>query len=486
MKKTLLLLCISTAYAFSAAAQTQDKKWNIGLHGGASQFNGDYRNDFYKTKDMSFYGFGGLSVSRYLGTHVDISLLATKGSIGFNSPTGKSSTDVSTATLNLRFNILGPKSFVRPYVFVGGGAMLFDKNLSISEKKVDYVAPSFGGGINFKMGPSVMLNLQETFLYSTSDKRDGVISGGNDSYLFHMAGLTFNFGKKKDRDNDGIADRNDKCPDTPVGVVVDKTGCPVDTDKDGVADYMDACPEIAGVELLKGCPDKDGDGITDNDDRCPDVAGLGVLKGCPDGDGDGIADLDDKCLDTKAGYKVDATGCAMDNDKDGIINEDDTCPDAAGTAALKGCPDTDGDGVADNEDRCPEVKGTIENKGCPEITKEEEKKITQIANRIFFENNSDKLKVGSLEQLDQLSAILTKYEGANLLIEGHTDTNGSDEYNMTLSQKRTESVKVYLTGKGIAESRLTATGFGETMPIADNKTSAGRAKNRRVSLKTSY
>ncbi|MBK7389874.1 MAG: OmpA family protein [Bacteroidetes bacterium] len=153
---------------------------------------------------------------------------------------------------------------------------------------------------------------------------------------------------------------------------------------------------------------------------------------------------------------------------------------------MKGCPDTDGDGVADNEDRCPTVKGNIANKGCPEITKEDVKKITQIASKIFFETNSDKLKVASTVQLDELANILKKYDAANLIIEGHTDSQGEDEYNMSLSQKRTESVKMYLMGKGIMESRLTATGFGESKPIADNKTADGRAKNRRVELKTEY
>ena len=63
---------------------------------------------------------------------------------------------------------------------------------------------------------------------------------------------------------------------------------------------------------------------------------------------------------------------------------------------MKGCPDTDGDGVADNEDRCPEVKGSIANKGCPEMKVEDIKKITQIASKIFFETNSEKLKTASL------------------------------------------------------------------------------------------
>ena len=121
-----------------------------------------------------------------------------------------------------------------------------------------------------------------------------LLAGKKDAYLSHMAGLTFNFGNKKDTDNDGVSDRNDTCPDTPAGVAVDKNGCPLDADNDGVADYLDACPNDAGIASLNGCPDTDKDGV---------------------------ADINDKCPDTKIGTKVDATGCPMDNDKDGVTKQ---------------------------------------------------------------------------------------------------------------------------------------------------------------------
>jgi len=488
MKKLLLAACMCIASTVSLNAQTEDKKWNIGLHGGIEQYSGDLGKGFYKyNAGDPVYGFAGLSISRYIATHFDLNLLFTKGEVGYRDDTAKFTTGLSSVTFNLRFNLLGPGSFVRPYLFAGAGALLFANNPTVKEKsKIDYAVPSFGGGLNFRLSPSVMFNIQEMVQYSTNDDKDGYIGGSNDAFLLHTAGVTFNFGKKQDEDKDGVNDRADKCPNTPAGVAVDKTGCPLDKDKDGVADYIDDCPDAAGTKELKGCPDKDSDGIADKDDRCPEVAGLAALKGCPDADKDGVADIDDKCPDTKPEYKVDVTGCPMDNDKDGVMNEDDLCPDLFGLLVFKGCPDTDGDGVADNEDRCPTVKGTIANKGCPEMTKADVKKITQIASKIFFETNSDKLKVASLVQLDELAEILKRYEGANLIIEGHTDDVGKDDYNMTLSQKRTESVKTYLMGKGIMESRLTATGFGESKPISDNTSSTGRAKNRRVELKTSY
>lgn len=486
MKKLLLFISLYLMSAIALQAQTADKKWNVGFHGGVAQYKGDLGNDFYET-DGPFYGFGGISFSRYLGNRLDFNIFVTKGMVGFNGDSGRFKSALTTGTANLRFNILGADAFIRPYIFVGGGALMFAKNPTIDKSRFDYAAPSFGAGLNFRLGPAIMLNIQETALYSTSDVRDGAPElDENDTYLFHSVGLTFNAGNKKDADGDNVADRKDKCPDTPAGVKVDDDGCPLDKDKDNVADYIDDCPDVAGTAALKGCPDKDSDNIADKDDRCPDIAGLSELKGCPDADKDGVADIDDKCPDTGTQYKADATGCPMDNDKDAVFNEDDACPDLAGILALKGCPDTDGDGVADNEDRCPNEKGTIANRGCPEMAKEDVKKITQIASRIYFEFNSAKLKAVSLPQLDALADIMKRNEGANLTVEGHTDNVGEDAYNMELSQKRTDSVTQYLMSKGLLESRLTAKGLGETEPIADNKTKAGRAKNRRVVLKTSY
>ncbi|PVX47859.1 outer membrane protein OmpA-like peptidoglycan-associated protein [Flavobacterium sp. 103] len=290
----------------------------------------------------------------------------------------------------------------------------------------------------------------------------------------------------KDTDNDGVSDRNDKCPNTPAGVAVDKTGCPLDKDIDGVADYLDECPDVLGLGTLNGCPDTDKDGIADSKDRCPDVAGSVDLKGCQDVDKDGVADIDDKCPNTTAGYKVNASGCPLDNDNDGVANEVDLCPDAAGPLALKGCADTDGDGVTDNVDRCPSEKGNIIDKGCPTIAPVDVKKIADIAGKLFFENGSAELKISSYVQLDYLVVILKRYNATDLQIGGHTDNVGGDLANIDLSKQRAESVKTYLISKGIPETRLTALGFGDGKPIADNKTASGRAKNRRVELITTY
>ena len=113
-------------------------------------------------------------------------------------------------------------------------------------------------------------------------------------------------------------------------------------------------------------------------------------------------------------------------------------------------------------------------------------KIALAAKGINFETGSDKILAESFDDLDNLVKILNEYKEAKVAIEGHTDNVGVPAENLTLSQKRSDAVKAYLVSAGISESRLTATGYGDTKPIADNKSKAGKAKNRRVDFKLAY
>ena len=339
--KKLLFLSICIAFTLAAKAQTEEKKWNIGLHGGVTQYNGDLGRDWYETGN-TMYGFGGISVSRYLGKLFDANLLISKGTIGYNNGTTAGfKSDFNAASINLRFNIVAPEYIVRPYVMAGVGAVLFDNQLNFHTENYDYILPTAGAGINFRLSPEIMLNLQETFMFSNKDRRDGIDNANGefkkkDAYLTHMFGVTVNLGSSADADKDGVSDKKDECPDTPPNVMVDKMGCPIDKDADGVPDYLDNCPDVTGSKTLSGCPDKDNDGVEDSKDRCPDQAGTISLKGCPDADRDGVADLDDKCANTKQGTRVDAKGCPMDSDGDGVMDDMDRCPDLAGVMGLKG------------------------------------------------------------------------------------------------------------------------------------------------------
>jgi outer membrane protein OmpA-like peptidoglycan-associated protein len=123
-----------------------------------------------------------------------------------------------------------------------------------------------------------------------------------------------------------------------------------------------------------------------------------------------------------------------------------------------------------------------------EVTKDIPLKKIEIGNaivlrNIFFDFDKATLRPESFNELDRLVKLLTENPTIKVEISAHTDSKGSDEYNMKLSQKRAESVVNYLIGKGISKDRLIARGYGETQPIDTNDTEEGRQNNRRVEFK---
>jgi len=468
--------------ATSGHAQNADKKWGLSGYATLLQYRGDLGSNYWDTRNAT-YG-GGLTLSRYISKGFDINLSANQSTLRYPAEAGTftggsgSSLDgrrfyanVSTFGLGLKFKLpLKDEFFVHPYILVQPGyAYIYsDRYATPTALNNRNTFGTFDGqgalGLDFRLGGGASLFVQagQHWLFTDDDALDGVkgrddsFTEGYDRYLQFSAGITANFGKAKDTDGDGVPDRKDKCPDTPAGVKVDVTGCPLDTDGDGVADYQDKCPDVKGLVALQGCPDTDGDGVTDLDDKCPTTpAGVKVdAKGCPlDGDGDGVPDYLDKCPTTPAGVKVDDKGCPLDRD---------------------------GDGVPDYQDKCPDQAGPASNQGCPEI-KAEDKKILQEATKyINFDFNKSTLKPSSFTRLEQMVRILNDYPDYNLSIAGHTDSKGEDNFNLKLSYARATAARAYMLSKGIPAERIESRGYGETKPVADNKTAAGQALNRRV------
>ena len=216
-----------------------------------------------------------------------------------------------------------------------------------------------------------------------------------------------------------------------------------------------------GVEPRKPVElDRDHDGILDVVDRCP----------AQPEDKDGFED-DDGCPDP-------------DNDKDGVLDVADRCPIVPGVEANQGCPDTDADGdtVVDRLDRCPTEIGPPDNNGCPQpqklVTIGDDK--LEIVESVYFKLDSAIIEPRSFELLDNVATVLAAHGALVIRVEGHTDSQGDDAYNLELSQRRAQAVVDYLVGKGVERARLQAQGFGETKPIANNRTRDGRAQNRRV------
>jgi outer membrane protein OmpA-like peptidoglycan-associated protein len=285
-----------------------------------------------------------------------------------------------------------------------------------------------------------------------------------------------------DRDNDGVIDKKDICPDDSGRVSMQ--GCP-DFDGDNVTDSADACPDLAGLLKYNGCPDSDEDGITDDKDSCVNIPGPLATNGCPDRDGDGVVDPSDDCPDVPG--VASARGCP-DKDGDGIMDKDDACPDKPGEATHFGCPDTDKDGVYDNDDACPDKPGPAQNNGCPLVEVAQKRDDLQEKLRTAFENlefqtGSAVISPVSLPSLADLAKVLNKNTGYKLAIEGHTDNVGYPAANLALSLARANAVKQYLSTQGVDIGRIKATGYGDTRPVAQNTTPAGRSRNRRVEMR---
>lgn len=169
---------------------------------------------------------------------------------------------------------------------------------------------------------------------------------------------------------------------------------------------------------------------------------------------------------------------ALDSDGDGVFDEYDECPGTPAGVEVDdvGCPvDSDGDGVPDYLDECPGTAAGVEvdDVGCPfPVSK---------SIKVLFDFDKAVVKDKYHGELHKIADYLERNPETDMVVEGHTDSIGPAEYNMRLSQKRAANVKAYLVDKlGIDADRLTAKGFGETRPVADNSTKEGRQQNRRV------
>ncbi len=209
-----------------------------------------------------------------------------------------------------------------------------------------------------------------------------------------------------------------------------------------------------------------------------------------DSDGDGVFDDKDECPNTPRGATVDARGCPSDSDGDGVFDGIDQCPDTpkGATVDARGCPsDSDNDGVLDGIDKCPNTPaGTkVDETGCPvEVEKFIDTGLISTTS-ILFDLDKATLKPESKTELDRLGAILIQVPDLAVEVGGHTDATGTDQHNLKLSDARAMAVRDYLVANfpQIVAGNLVSKGYGESTPVASNKTKEGRAQNRRVEFK---
>jgi outer membrane protein OmpA-like peptidoglycan-associated protein len=472
-----LLLAVMMVLALSSKAQNSNNPWALSFGansidtrtsagGGNNWLDRHFSQPFNVSENWNILpSVSYLSLARSVGNNFSVGIQGSINKIGKfvvfdpSNPNHNSCGYVVTnpgdlmyyaADANVKYSFMSliKSKVIDPSIRIGGGyTWLGDKSFGTVNS---------GVGLTFWFTENLGLVLESTYKKGFGDRNayGDVYTPVAPSHFQHSVGLTFQFGGK-DTDGDGIYDKDDACPE--VAGLKQFNGCP-DTDGDGIIDGSDACPTEFGLAALNGCPDRDGDGIADKDDACPDTAGLAAFQGCPDTDGDGLADKDDKC------------------------------PTVAGPKSNGGCPvlDADKDGVPDLEDDCPIVAGPASNKGCPEVTQADVEALRVQARAIFFVSGKatlyDAKKGDNSGRLDAIKEILKNYPTAKFSINGHTDSTGSDKLNQKLSEDRAKVVMDKLIEKGVPAANLESHGYGETQPVASNKTKEGRAENRRTEV----
>lgn len=446
---------LALTVASTVFAQTTNNPWMIGVGAHAENHlaqGSNFSNTFsatnltktmFNTSNFSITPpLSKLTVARNIGKGFVIDWQTTVGNVE-NKRFNMGKEFFLQTGLGLQVKAAGilwnEESWFDPYLRVGANYLRHDHtSLSFPRTDANGVAVSNGENGNemgkanfFSVATGAGLNLWLTKNFGLGVQGDYVSTPGDKSMVANFwqasASLNFRFGNR-DRDKDGILDKDDLCPDTP------------------------------GLPEFQGCPDTDGDGVADKDDQCPDVAGPVENGGCPWPDTDG----------------------------DGIIDKDDACPSVAGPAENNGCPwpDKDGDGILDKDDACPNEPGLPEYKGCPKPKEVIAKEITGSLKGILFDFNKATIRPESQTKLDQAATIIKSSVDGNFLVEGHTDKKGKDSYNLNLSRQRAASVVAALESRGVNPNQLKSRGLGEQeAQVAETASDAERMADRKVVVK---
>lgn len=387
------------------------------------------------------------------------------------------------------------------------------------------------GDYFIKYGAGVMADIAKNLDKGTNLQLRGEIAGRRADtsgapdpvdYLVGL-GLQYSWGGTPppkpvtDSDGDGVPDDMDKCPGTPAGAKVDANGCELDSDGDGVVDSRDKCPGTpAGTKVdADGCPvdgDADGDGVKDSKDQCPGTpAGAKVNDvGCEIGE----IILRGVVFDTGSDVLKPQSQLILDSVAGGLSKQPGT------KVEIRGHTDDVGSEALNmdlSKRRAEAVKAYLAGKGvrsedmttvglgemqhiAPNDTPEDREQNRRVTLQflevsrlppgeeltlrgVTFRSGSAQLTPADKLIVDSVVGYVQSRPSYAIEVQGYTDDRGSDELNQKLSEARAKAVADYLVSKGVDAARVTSAGYGETKPVAANDTDAGRAQNRRVTLK---
>ena len=457
------LLCAGVALSLVAGTATpQDLAGTVHVQ----PFAGPVKMVLGKVDRSTIDQWGGIGVFYQFDERFSLGVSAAYGWVYPKAPGGSHFQAYGHyKTLLIPVDLLGvyslrPGGRTRPFVTFGLGVTDWDIRDIRGESgtfatgksvKGDVLNATLIGGVGIDALLSDRAGLRFALRWHQLLKGDESTIGGeppddNRAIIEFMAGLCFYFGGYRDTDGDGIEDKYDLAPNEPEDLdgFEDADGVPdPDNDNDGILDAQDKAPNDP----------EDRDGFQDND-GIPD----------PDNDGDGIRDVSDRCSD-------------LAEDFDGF-EDNDGCPDL----------DNDGDGILDRDDKCPNELETVnqyqDDDGCPDEVPEQTPLGKAGEKVVFpgiqFRSGSAEIDPSSYPVLDEVVRLLKENPEIEVEIRGHTDNTGSYAFNMRLSQRRAEAVRLYLIQRGIAPHRLRAVGYGPKEPIASNDTPEGRALNRRI------